>query len=199
MLATDLATVRTVELRDDTAFEGLTPKLYRFVKAAFSGMSYADAYRESHDCSNMAEATIRHNAATTANLPNVQAKLKQLRQQADDQATLAPSITREWIAAGIRNLAVNASKENVQLAAYIALGKMAGIDMFRETTRVERVERTVEDVERELQTRLKALAATIEGTARSVSESEADSSSPAPVDVETRGAGRKRKPRAPVG
>ena len=86
-------------------------------------------------------------------------------------------------------LALNADKDSTRLAAYVALGKTIGIDLFRETVVHQKQERSVEDVERELQTRLKDLARTIEGEGREV-----------PAAIE--GAGRRdrrRKPKAPVG
>jgi hypothetical protein len=101
-------------------------------------------------------------------LPMVQAKLRDLQDKRDNRSMLAADLTREWITKRVMNLADNASKESVQLGALALLGKVVGIDLFRETTRVERVERSPEDIDRELEAQLKSLANTIEGSARAI-------------------------------
>ena len=77
------------------------------------------------------------------------------------------------------------------------LGKTAGIDLFRETTRVEHVNRTPEDVERELKAKLSEMMKTIEGSARPALEPgaamPAAAVKPAPADSSPR-ADRRRKP-----
>lgn len=78
-------------------------------------------------------------------------------------------------------LADHAEKESVQVASLIALGKTVGIDLFRETTRIERVERTPEEIDKELVAHLKALQPMIEGKAN--------------VTVEPEATDRRRKPR----
>jgi hypothetical protein len=78
-------------------------------------------------------------------------------------------------------LADEAEKETVQATCLIALGKVVGIDLFRETTRVERIERTPADIDRELEEQLRSMTRTIEGKANAVVDK------PAPGD-------RRRKP-----
>ena len=185
----ELKPVRVAVLDERDAYQGLTAKLQAFVRASFSGMSDVDAYRSVFDCSEQSEPTVKRNAHATMQLPAVQTKLRQLRLEAERQTTLAPSLTKAWILDGIMGLALNADKDSTRLAAYVALGKTIGIDLFRETVVHQKQERSVEDVERELQTRLKDLARTIEGEGREV-----------PAAIE--GAGRRdrrRKPKAPVG
>lgn len=90
-------------------------------------------------------------------------------------------------------IAMTGEKESVQLQAYIALGKMAGIDLFRETTRVERVDRTPADVDKELKAKLQAMMAsmTIEGEAKPVDGSSVTPTKPSPAGVKR---DRRRKP-----
>lgn len=165
-------------------FEGLTAMQYRFVINLFTGMTQADAYRATFDCSAMTNIQIGQAASVLTKMPAITAKLRALRQQTDAQITLAPALTADFVIKGITNLAMNATKENVQLQAFVHLGKVAGIDLFRETSRVEHVQRTPEDVDRELRAKLADLAQTIEGTARAAPASSSD---------------RRRKPRAPAG
>lgn len=157
-----------VQLDPEHALNGLSPKQYQFVKLAFSGMSYTDAYRQVYDCSDASPATISKRASDEANHPLVQAKMRALRVQADAQATLAPSLTKNFVINGLMNLALNGDKDSVKLGALTQLGKTVGIDLFRETTRVERIERTPEQVEAELREHLARMTATIDGTSRPV-------------------------------
>jgi hypothetical protein len=158
-----------VDVLDHTdGLDGLTSRQQLFVSLCFSGLTDTEAYRQAGDCSRMSEATIGRHAYDMAHLPRVQAKLRQLQDKRDQQSTLAANLTRDWITKRIMYLADNSDKDSVKLASLIALGKHVGIDLFRETTRVERVERTPEDIDRELEAQLKSLANTIEGSARAI-------------------------------
>jgi hypothetical protein len=162
-----VAAQEIVELDDSAAFGGLTAKQYAFVKSCFSGLSYAEAYRQNYDCEGMSEARARQKASELANEPLVKAKLRDLRIASDQQSVLLPQATKSFVIQQLIHLALNAEKEAVQLGAVTQLGKVNGIDAFRETTRVEHVTRTPEDVDKELLD-LIARAQVIDGTARSV-------------------------------
>jgi len=162
---TRLQPVAVKVLDQGDPFQGLTPKQYRFVTLSFSGLSDIEAYRQAYDCSGLAPGTIGQKAAEIMRLPLVRGKLRSLREETDRQSTLAPSLSREWILNGIMSLALKADKDSTRLNAYIALGKTAGIDLFREVHVTEKRVRTAEDVERELKDRLGDLARTIEARA----------------------------------
>jgi len=146
-------------------FDGLTSKQQVYVSLSFSGLSDVEAYRRAYDCAGMSEGSIRRKAAEAAHNPMVSAKLRQLQDKRDGLTTLAAGLTREWITNRLMILATSAEKETVQVTSLIALGKVAGIDLFRETTRTEHITRTVEDIDRELVSHLKALQPMIEGHA----------------------------------
>lgn len=141
----------------------------------FQGLKTVEAYRAVYDTTGMPEGTIAFNAARIASQPIVVSKLREMRARVEAQSTLAPGLTREFVINGIMGLAVNATKESVQLGAYQTLGKTVGIDLFREVHVTEKRVRTVEDVEQELKSRLAELQAqlnatptTVEGEARRV-------------------------------
>lgn len=157
-----------VELNKDEAFEGLTSKQSQFVRAVFSGMSNVEAYRQTYDCSSLSPASLSAHATKLAREPLVTAKLRSMREEAERQLILAPSLTRDWIVNGLMHLALHGDRDSVRLGAYTQLGKTVGIDLFRETTRVERIERTPEQVEAELREHLARMTATIDGTSRPV-------------------------------
>lgn len=174
------------ELDPNDPYDGLTSRQQMFVSLSFSGLSNIEAYRQAYDCSDMAPGTIADKSRLLAHEPLIQTKIRSLVDARDAQATLSPWLTKAWILNGIANLARYADKEAVQLAAYVALGKTAGIDLFRETVRHEQVTRSVDDVEQELKAKLEQLrtSLTIEGKSHQVA---ADSGQPVKSD-------RRRKP-----
>ena len=134
----------------------------------------------------MTESSVYSAARDLAANPLVAAKIRELRERSDLQSTLSPDITREFVLNGIKDIALTEPKGSTRLAAYIALGKTVGIDLFREVHVTEKRVRTVEDVETELKDRLAELQrqlTTVEGEARRVD------ATPAPRD-------RRRKPKA---
>lgn len=157
-------------LDPNDALQGLTSRQQLFVALSFSGLNDSVAYRRSGDCSGMSEQAIGRLAHQMAHMPKVQAKLRQLQDNRDDQSTLASSLTREWIQQRLMKLADHAEKDTVKVTALIALGKVVGIDLFRETTRVERIERTPADIDRELEEQLRSMAVTIEGKVNAVTD-----------------------------
>ena len=165
-----LEPVAVTTLDESRAFQGLTSAQQRFVNLVFSGLTNAEAYRAVYDTTGMAEMTWRGRASELINLPLVRAKIAELRSRVEAQSTLAPNITREFILNGIKNLALTAQKESTQLAAYQTLGKAVGVDLFRDVHVTEKITRTVDDVERELKTRLTELRdqLTIDGDSKPV-------------------------------
>lgn len=153
------------ELDEADAMQGLTTRQYRFVTLMFQGLNDTEAYRQAGYGAGMNAQSLGQAAHHAAKNPKVQAKLRELREKVDQQSTLAPSLSREWILNGIMEIAINGDKDSTRLRAFEDLGKVAGIDLFRETTRVERVTRTPEELDQELQERLAEMAKTIEAKA----------------------------------
>jgi hypothetical protein len=178
------------ELDETDGLQGLTAKQYRFAIASFSGLDDTAAYRQAYDCSGMADSTVRTEAAKVARHPLITAKLRELRVKVDQQTTLAPYVNRELVLSGLVRLATSATKESVQLGAYIALGKTVGIDLFREVHVTERITRTPEDVDRELLDHINKLKPVLEGQARDVTPNGAAKIKPG----SSPGRDRRRKP-----
>jgi hypothetical protein len=157
---------RVLDINDP--FGGMTSKMARFVDFSFSGMSDTEAYRQAYDTAHMTESSIYSAARDVAKNPLVTAKLRQLQDARDAKSTLLAFLNREYVLEGIMKIANTGDKDSVRLRAFELLGKTVGLDLFRETTRVERVDRTPADVDRELKERLQAMMLTIEGDAHPV-------------------------------
>ncbi len=165
--AAQMKPIQLAELDKDAPYDGLTSRQHLYVTLSFSGLSNIEAYRQAYDCEGMAPGTLAERAHLIAHNPLVRAKLKELVASREERSSVSAWLTKDWIINGIAGLAQVADKDSTRLAAYIALGKTAGIDLFRETVRHEQVTRTVEDVEQELKQKLDTLRAglTIEGKA----------------------------------
>lgn len=196
MFAEERSPASRTELNPDKAFGGLTSKQAKFATLVFSGRNYTEAYREVFDCSNMLETTVQGNAWAMAQKPLVVAKLKELSASRDNQTSLVSSLSRDWITNGIMRIAEFGDKDSTKLAAYVALGKVVGIDLFRETVRTEKVVRTPEEADKELKRLLGEMMVTIEGEATEVAPASQPSRKPAPTqDPTPRDRRRKPKPR----
>ncbi len=166
-----LAAVNTLDKTD--GLDGLTSKQQLFVSLVFSGLNDTEAYRQAYDTAGMLEVSIRGKAHEVRHDPNVTAKLRELQDARDKQSTLAAALSRDWITNRIMQIADGPEKARDRLRALELLGKHVGIDLFRETTRVERIERTAEDIDKELETQLRSIATTLEGKATDITPRQA--------------------------
>ena len=178
-------------------FQGLTAKQEAYAMARFKGSTQREAYMLAYDTEGCTERTIHGAAMDLDRHPAIVARVQQLTAERDRVSNLSVDLSREFVLNGIMRIALMGQKETTQLRAYELLGKTAGIDLFRETTRVEHVNRTPEDVERELKAKLSEMMKTIEGSARPALEPgaamPAAAVKPAPADSAPR-ADRRRKP-----
>ena len=175
-------------------FQGLTPKQETYALERFSGSGQAEAYRIAYPDTEMTPDQVKRMAYDLDRHPAVVARVAQLTADRMKHSSLLPHLSPEFVTDGIMRTAMFGEKESNRLRAYELLGKVAGIDLFRETTRVERVDRTAEDVDRELKAKLQALmnGMTIEGSASSVPASPASSAPIKPQPAAARD--RRRKP-----
>jgi hypothetical protein len=153
------------QLDPNDALQGLTSKQQLFVSYVFSGLSTVQAFIQAGYGEGMTHDSRAKAASALMQEPHVQGKLRELREKRDEQSTLAPFLTREWILNGVAELAREADRDSVRLGAYKLLGQTVGIDLFRETTVVERRQRTPDEIDAELRKRLDELSVTIEGRA----------------------------------
>lgn len=174
-------------------FQGLTVKQEAFAMARFMGANQAEAYAKAYGDEGQDAKQVGRVASELDRHPGIVARVEQLTADKMSKSTLAPLLSQEFVTDGLMRLAMTAEKESVKLGSLIALGKVAGIDLFRETTRVERVDRTAEDVDRELKAKLQALmnGMTIEGSASSVPASQPAAAKPTPAGAKP---DRRRKP-----
>ena len=181
------------ELDPNDPFQGLTSKQQLFVSFSFSGLNDVEAYRQAYDASNMTDMSVQGCAREVAAHPLVRAKLKQLQDKRDEQSSLAPLLSIDWVANGIRDIAADKTiKPNVRLAAYIAAGKLRGVNAFGSDPIEQPAQRSVDDIDKQLLAMLRGMVSTIDGQATDITpaKEKAPAVKPGPAGV-----GRKRKPR----
>ena len=107
----------------------LTPKQERFAQCVASGMSQADAYRESYDCKPTTKpSTIQETASRLMADPKISARVSELRVP----IVAKVGITLETHLADLlelRNKAAEASQFSAAITAEVARGKAAGVNV----------------------------------------------------------------------
>ena len=184
-----LSMVSTVELDPDSGLQGLTSAQQAFVRLVHSGLNGSEAYRQVYgDGPN-----VKVLASRLLDDVNVNAKLVELRLKSEAQSSLAPLLSIDWVANGIRDIAADKTiKPNVRLAAYIAAGKLRGVNAFGSDPIEQPAQRSVDDIDKQLLAMLRGMVSTIDGQATDITpaKEKAPAVKPGPAVV-----GRKRKPR----
>ena len=173
--------------------QGLTVKQEAYAQARFEGNDGHDSYMIAFKPEGWKRSSVTDAAYLLDRDHRILARVAQLRAERMKHSSLLPFLSPEFVTDGIMRIAMTGEKESNRLNAYVHLGKVAGIDLFREPTRVERVDRTAEDVDRELKAKLQTLmnGMTIEGSASSVPASPAAAAKPTPAGAKV---DRRRKP-----
>ena len=147
-------------LRADLPLQGLTPKQEQFAQILASGVSKSEAYRRVYDVGADTKATTIHRKAVQiAQNGKVVARLIQLtREQTRETTHSAARIRNQCIDTLLDTLVGEATPAN-RLKAVELLGKIPGVDLFRETVLTQHEDRSPTQVAEELQKRVSELLA----------------------------------------
>ena len=106
----------------------LTPKQFHFCRAAVSGQTLSDSYRESYSAGNMSAASIHREASLLMSNPTITQRVQRL-QKALDRATVASSLTdREKVLEKLRYFMNEATpQDSSKIRAAELLGKSIGL------------------------------------------------------------------------
>ena len=179
----------TFDLDQTSGLQGLTSAQQAFARLVHSGLNSTEAYRQAYPI-EANNPNVGQMAWRLMQDPKVNAKLVELRTRAEAQSSLVPLVSFDWVAGGIKDLANDTSiKPNVRLAAYIAAGKLRGVNAFGSDP-IE--QRSVDDIDKQVLALLRGMVGTIDGQAVDVTpaKEKAPAVKPGPAIV-----GRKRKPR----
>jgi hypothetical protein len=119
---------------------GLTKKQKSFAEAiVIEGMTASDAYRKAYDTSAKAN-TVNVNAHKLTKNDKVAHTIAALEQAQELAAQYSAEALKSIIISTLTDVATNSDRDSVRVAAVKVLGTVVGVDMFRETKRVETVQ-----------------------------------------------------------
>ena len=136
---------------------GLTPKQLKFAQVAVSGVSLADAYRQSYDAENMSERAVRTEACRLAAHPNVSLAMQTISGEKQAKMQVLTVSDRDMLITNLRRWTKgDETPTSGQLRAAELLGKACGL--YKDVIET-RTERPAADVLAEIEARLNALGA----------------------------------------
>lgn len=136
---------------------GLTPKQLKFAQVAVSGVSLADAYRQSYDAENMSERAVRTEACRLAAHPNVSLAMQTISAQKAQGMQVLTVSDRDMLITNLRRWTKgDETPTSGQLRAAELLGKACGL--YKDVIET-RTERPASEVLADIENRLNALGA----------------------------------------
>jgi hypothetical protein len=136
---------------------GLTPKQLKFAHSAVSGVSLAEAYRQSYDAENMSERAVRTEACRLAAHPNVSRAMEAISAEMAGKMQVITVSDRDMLITNLRRWTKgDETPTSGQLRAAELLGKACGL--YRDIVET-RTERPAAEVLADIEARLNALGA----------------------------------------
>lgn len=118
----------------------LTAKQKKFAEGiVLEGLTASDAYRKAYDTSAKAN-TVNVNAHKLTKNDKVAHTIAALEQAQTLAALHSAEALKSIIISTLTDVATNSDRDSVRVAAVKVLGTVVGVDMFRETKRVETVQ-----------------------------------------------------------
>ena len=119
---------------------GLTKKQKSFAEAiVIDQLTASDAYRKAYNTKGK-PVTVNPNASRLAKNSKVQATITALEQAQELASLHSAEALKSIIISTLTDVATNSDRDSVRVAAVKVLGTVVGVDMFRETKRVETVQ-----------------------------------------------------------
>lgn len=136
---------------------GLTEKQERFARGLAAGLTNAESYRQSYDCSNMQANTIHTESSKLAASPKIDARLKELLAEKGERNSMSALKQSERVWRGVWRLAEGENvPPAVQQSALALAAKMAG--MLTDRVEIENKHADSGSLEKELLERLQRLS-----------------------------------------
>ena len=136
---------------------GLTAKQEAFAQGVASGLTLADAYRQSYNAENMKEASIYTEASLLMDNPKIAQRVGGIQQAREDRTLHDSARLRRLVLERLHQEATEAESDSARIRALELLGK--SIAMFTDRVEQEEGVRSSTDLEQELIARLKSLSA----------------------------------------
>jgi hypothetical protein len=135
---------------------GLTSKQRKFAeKIVIEGMNASDAYRAAYD-TNAKANTINVNASKLMHSTKVITTIQALERAKAEAASHSLESLKALVVSTLVDVATNSDRDAVRVAAVKTLGTVVGVDMFRETKRIETVKDS-DDIKQQIMAQLKGM------------------------------------------
>jgi len=136
--------------------EGITAKQRKFAeKIVIDGLNASDAYRAAYD-TNAKANTINVNASKLMHSTKVITTIQALERAKAESASHSLESLKALVVATLVDVATNSDRDAVRVAAVKTLGTVVGVDMFRETKRIETVKDS-DDIKAQIMAQLKTM------------------------------------------
>jgi len=118
---------------------GLTAKQRKFAeKIVLDGLNASDAYRAAYNTKGN-PVTVNPHASRLRSSDKVQTTIQALEQAKEAAALHSIESLKALVISTLTDIATNSDKDAVRVQAVKTLGTVVGVDMFRETKRIETV------------------------------------------------------------
>lgn len=145
-------------LRADLPLQGLTPQQEQFAQLVASGVKKSEAYRSAYNVGPDTKAnTVNVDACKLAQHPKVSQRISQLNKAQTQQTAHSASDIRAKCVQTLLETLEGEATAAAKLKAVELLGKMAGVDLFRDTLVTQTDDRSAKDIEEELVAKLRSL------------------------------------------
>jgi hypothetical protein len=136
--------------------EGITAKQRKFAeKIVIDGLNASDAYRAAYD-TNAKANTINVNASKLMHSTKVITTIQALERAKAEAASHSLESLKALVVATLVDVATNSDRDAVRVAAVKTLGTVVGVDMFRETKRIETIKDS-DDIKQQIMAQLKGM------------------------------------------
>ena len=135
---------------------GLTAKQRKFAEGiVLEGLNASDAYRSAYDTSAKAN-TINVNAHKLTRSTKVANTIDALERAKEASALHSAESLKALVVSTLVDVATNSDRDAVRVAAVKTLGTVVGVDMFRETKRIETVKDS-DEIKNQIMAQLKTM------------------------------------------
>lgn len=136
---------------------GLTVKQEDFALHVAGGLSLAESYRRSYDCSNMALSSIHQAASKLMQHDGVRSRVEELLREKSRAFSHKAENIRDHVIDRLYAESIDMdSTPAARVRALELLGKVDAVGMFKDRSEVERIDRSSTEIEAELKAKLAA-------------------------------------------
>ncbi|MCZ8088699.1 MAG: hypothetical protein O9247_01195 [Rhodobacteraceae bacterium] len=133
----------------------MTAKQEQFALSIVEGRTQSAAYREAYDAEGMQDTTVWTEASKLMRHPQVSQRVEELKEEAEATRRAVLVSREEAILQRLEHEAMTAKTDSARIRALELLGRHIG--MFKDQIEVEHVERSAEQIEADILTRLERL------------------------------------------